>query len=99
VIEEVEFRSILSLARRVLDVYGRDETSDSPRVSYTHGDVSISSRHKVVDIFFRGSLVFRHDPKGEMTDFFETRGIWIDEIERMARAIPPSSSGIASRRE
>jgi hypothetical protein len=99
VIEEVEFRSILSLARRVLDVYGRGDTSDSSRVSYTHGDVSISSRRKVVDIFFRGSLVFRHDPKGEMTDFFETRGIWIDEMERMARAIPTSSSGIASRRE
>ena len=98
-IEEVEFRSILSLARRVLDVYGRDDASDSSRVSYTHGDVSISSRRGVVDIFFRGSLVFRHDPKGEITDFFETRGIWIDEMERMARAIPPSSSGIASRRE
>jgi hypothetical protein len=99
VIEEVEFRSILSLARRVLDVYGRDDASDSSRVSYTHGNVNISSRRDVVDIFFRGSLVFRHDPKGEMTDFFETRGIWIDEMERMARAIPTSSSGIASRRE
>ena len=98
-IEEVEFRSILSLARRVLDVYGRGETSDSSRVSYTRGDVSIGSRRGVVDIFFRGSLVFRHDPKGEITDFFETQGIWIDEMERMARAIPISSSGIASRRQ
>lgn len=98
-IEEVEFRSILSLARRVLDVYGRDETSDSSRISYTHGDVSISGKRDVIDIFFRGSLVFRHDPKGEITDFFETRGVWIDEMERIARVIPPSSSGIASRRE
>ena len=98
-IEEVEFRSILSPARRVLDVYGRDEASDSPRVSYTHGDVSISSRRDVVDIFFRGSLVFRPDPKGEMTDSFETRVIWMDEMERMARDISPSSSGIASRRQ
>jgi hypothetical protein len=98
VIEEAEFQSILSLARRVIDVYGRDETSDPSRISYTHGDVSISSKRDVIDIFFRGSLVFRHDPKGEITDFFETRGIWIDEIERMTRAIPPSS-GIASRRE
>jgi hypothetical protein len=97
-IEEVEFRSILSLARHVLDIYGRNETSDSSRISYTHGDVSIGSK-RVVDIFFRGSLVFRHDPKGEMTDFFETRGIWIDEMGRMARDIPPSSSGIASRRQ
>ena len=98
-IEEVEFRSILSLARRVLDVYGSDETSEPSRVSYAHGDVSISSKRGVIDIFFRGSLVFRHDPKGEITDFFETRGAWIDELERIAGAIPPSSSGIASRRQ
>lgn len=98
-IEEIEFSSILSLARRVLDVHGRNETSDSPRVSYTHGDVNISSEREVVDIFFRGSLVFRHDPKGRITDFFETRGAWIDEVERIARAIPLSSSGIASRRQ
>ncbi|HEX8148062.1 MAG TPA: hypothetical protein VF591_12850 [Pyrinomonadaceae bacterium] len=98
-IEEAEFRSILSLARRVLDVYGSDETSDPSRVSYAHGDVSISSKRDVIDIFFRGSLVFRHDPKGEITDFFETRGPWIDEMERIARAIPTSSSGIASRRQ
>lgn len=98
-IEEAEFRSILSLARRVLDVYGRDETSDPSRTSYTHGDVRLSSRHEVVDIFFRGSLVFRHDPKGEITDFFETQGAWIDEMERIAQAIPPSSSGIASQRQ
>ena len=98
-IEEAEFRSILSLARRILDVYGSDETSEASRISYTHGDVSISSKREVIDIFFRGSLVFRHDPKGEITDFFETQGAWIDEMERMARAIPPSSSGIASRRQ
>ena len=98
-IEEAEFRSILSLARRVLDVYGRDETSDPSRIGYTHGDVNISSQRGVIDIFFRGSLVFRHDPQGAITDFFETQGVWIDEMERIARAIPPSSSGIASRRQ
>jgi hypothetical protein len=99
VIEEAEFRSILSLARRVLDVYGSEVTSDPSRVSYTHGNVSISGKREVIDIFFRGSLVFRHDPKGEITDFFETQGAWIDEMERIARAIPSSSSGIASRRQ
>ena len=98
-IEEAEFRSILSLARRVLDVRGSPDTSDPARIVYTQGDVSISCKRDVVDIFFRGSLVFRHDPKGEITDFFETRGIWIDEMERLAKAIPPSSSGIASRRQ
>lgn len=98
-IEEAEFQSILSLARRVIDLYGRDEPADPSRISYTRGDVSISSKREVIDIFFRGSLVFRHDPKGEITDFFETRGVWIDEMERMTRDIPPSSSGIASRRQ
>ena len=98
-IEEAEFQSILSLARRVLDVYGSEDTSDSSRLSYAHGDVSLSSKRDVIDIFFRGALVFRHDPKGEITDFFETRGVWIDEMERIARAIPPSFSGIASRRQ
>jgi hypothetical protein len=99
VIEEAEFRSILSLAQRVLDVYGRNETPDSSRISYTHGDVNIGSKREVIDIFFRGSLVFRHDPKGEITDFFETQGVWIDEVERIAQAIPSSSSGIASQRQ
>ena len=98
-IEEVEFRSILSLTHRLLDVYGRREASDPARASYTHGDVKISSKRDVIDIFFRGSLVFRHDPKGETTDFFETSGAWIDEIEQIAQNIPSSSSGIASQQQ
>jgi hypothetical protein len=98
-IEEVEFRSILSLARRILDVYGRRETPGSPLISHTHGDVMIGCEHGVIEIFFRGSLVFRHDPKGEITDFFETSGIWIDEMGRAAQSVPSSSSGIASQRQ
>jgi hypothetical protein len=97
VIEEAEFRSILSVAQRVIDLYGRRQTSDAPRISYTHGDVNISSERDVIDIFFRESLVFRHDPKGKITDFFEAHGSWIDEIERIARDIPSLSSGIASQ--
>ena len=97
-IEEEEFMSILSVARRVLDLYGRPDPSDSPRVSHAHGDVNITGKCGVIDIFFRGSLVFRHDPKGEITDFFETQGSWIDEMERIGRNIPPSTSGIASQR-
>ena len=96
-IEEEEFRSILSVARRALDVYGLNEASDPPRVNHTAGDITISNKRGVIDIFFRGSLVFRHDPKGEVTDFFETDGIWIDQMERIGLNIPPSS-GIASRR-
>ncbi len=98
-IEEEEFQSILSVARRALDVYGLNEASDPPRVIHTVGDVTISDKRGVIDIFFRKSLVFRHDPKGETTDFFEAGGTWIDEMERIGLNIPPSSSGIASRRK
>jgi hypothetical protein len=98
-IEEKEFRAILSVAARALDVYGLNEASDPPRVTHTEGDLTISNKRGVIDIFFRGSLVFRHDPKGEITDFFEADGSWIDEMERIGLNIPPSSSGIASRRK
>jgi hypothetical protein len=98
-IEEKEFQSILSVARRVLDVHGLNETSDPPRVTHTEGELTISNKRGVIDIFFQGSLVFRHDPKGEITDFFEADGTWIGEMERIGLNIPPSSSGIASRRK
>jgi hypothetical protein len=98
-IEEKEFQSILSVAGRALDVYGLNEASDPARMTYTEGDLTISNKRGVIDIFFQGSLVFRHDPKGEITDFFEADGTWIDEIERIGLNIPPSSSGIASRRK
>jgi len=98
VIEEEEFQSILSVSRRLLDVYGRPDPAEPPRVCYVHGNVTVSDKRGVIDIFFRGSLVFRHDPKGEITDFFETSGIWIDEVERIARNLPSSSSGVASQR-
>lgn len=98
-IEEKEFQSILSVAARVLDVYGLNEASDPPRVTHTEGELTISNKRGVIDIFFQGSLVFRHDPKGEITDFFDADGTWIDEMERIGLNIPPSSSGIASRRK
>lgn len=98
-IEEEEFKAILSVAGRVLDVYGLNEASDPPRVTHTEGELKISNKRGVIDIFYQGSLVFRHDPRGEITDFFETDGIWIDEMQRIGLNIPPSSSGIASRRK
>jgi hypothetical protein len=99
VIEEEAFKSVLSIAQRILDVYGRHETSDSARIIYTEGDLNIGSENGITDIFFRGSLVFRHDPKGEITDFYEEHGIWMDEIERVSRNIPQGSSGIANKRQ
>ena len=89
-IEEEEFKSILSIARRIIDIYGRHETADSSRIVYTEGDLNIGKEDGVIDIIFRGSLVFRYDPKGETTDFFEQHGVWIDEVERLSRNLPQS---------
>jgi hypothetical protein len=97
-IEEEAFKSILSIAHRILDVYGRHESADSPRIIYTEQDLKLGYEDGVIEIFFRGSLVFRHDPKGEITDFYEEHGAWMDEIERVSRNIPKSSSGIANKR-
>lgn len=94
-IEEEAFKSILSIARRMLDVYGRHEAADSPRIVYTAGDLNIGYENRVIEIFFRGSLVFRHDPKGEITDFYEQHGVWMDELEQLSRDIPQTSSGRA----
>lgn len=98
-IEEEEFKSILSITQRILDVYGRHETSDSPRIVYTEGDLNIGYEDGVIEIIFRGSLAFRHDPKGETTDFYEEHGVWMDELERVSSSIPESSSGIANKRQ
>ena len=89
-IEEEEFKSILSIARRIIDIYGRHETADSSRIVYTEGDLNIGKENGVIDIIFRGSLVFRYDPKGEITDYFEQHGVWIDEVERLSRNLPQS---------
>ncbi len=97
-IEEQEFQSILSVARRVLDVYGCADSTDAPRINHTRGELKISGKGKIIEIFFRGSLVFRHAPDGEITDYFELHGDWINELERMAGDIPPDADGIASRR-
>ena len=99
VIEEEVFKSILSIAQRILDVYGSHESAGSSRIIYTERDLNLGYRDGVIEIFFRGSLVFRHDPKGEITDFYEEHGVWMDEIERISMGIPKSSSGIANKRQ
>jgi hypothetical protein len=98
-IEEEAFKSILSIAQRILDICGRHETSDSSRIIYTEGDINIGYENGVIEIIFRGSLVFRHDPKGESTDFYEEHGAWMDELERVYRNIPQDSSGVANKRQ
>jgi hypothetical protein len=99
VIEEEEFKAVLSIAKRFLDVYGVKEKVHSQRITYTHGDLNIGCEKGVVEIFFQGSLVFRHDPKGEITDFYEQHGVWIDEFERLSRNISHSSSTMANKRQ
>ena len=98
-IEEEVFKSILSIAQRILDVYGRYEAANSSRIAYAERELNIGYENGVIEIFFRGSLVFRHDPKGEITDFYEEHGVWMDEIERVSGGIPKSSSGIANKRQ
>ncbi len=98
-IEEEVFKSVLSIAQRILDVYGQHETADSSRIVYTEGDLNIAYDDDVIEVFFRGSLVFRHDPKGEITSYYEEHGVWMDEIERVFRNIQPSSSGVANKRQ
>jgi hypothetical protein len=98
VIEEEEFKAVLSIAQRFVDVYGVKEKAHSPRVTYTHGDLNIGYEKGVIEIFFQGVLVFRHDPKGEITDFYQQHGVWMDEFERLSRNIPHTSSGIANKR-
>jgi hypothetical protein len=99
VLEEEEFKAVLSIARRFLDVYGIQESAHSPRITYTVDDLNIGQERGVIEIFFQGSLVFRHDPEGEITDFYEEHGAWMDEFERVSRNIPQTSSGTASQRE
>lgn len=98
-IEEEVFRSVLSIAQRFLDVYGIQENAHSPRITYTSGNLNMGFEKGVIEIFFRGALVFRHDPQGEITDFYEEHGVWMDEFERLSRNIPHTSSGIANKRE
>jgi hypothetical protein len=99
VIEEEEFKSVLSIAQRFLDVYGIKENAHSPRVTYVSGALNMGYERGVIEIFFQGALVFRHDPKGEITDFYEQRGAWLDEFELLSRNIPRTSSGIANKRQ
>lgn len=98
-IEEEEFKSVLSIAQRFLDVYGIQENAHSPRITYTAGDLNIGYKNGVIEIFFQGALVFRHDPEGEITDFYEEHGVWMNEFEQLSRNIPYTSSGIANKRE
>ncbi|MDQ3820602.1 MAG: hypothetical protein M3362_23365 [Acidobacteriota bacterium] len=84
-------REIASAARRILDAYGHIETSDSSRTVYTDGDVNIAEDASVLEVIYRGTLVFRYAPdNSESEPVFEEHGDWVSIIERMAESIPDS---------
>jgi len=91
-----KFKSVGEMARRIIDTYGFPET-DSSRVVFTEGDLYISSETDIIEIIYRGTLVFRDSPSGGAEGFsFEEAGEWIHEIERIAQTIsdsPEKSTG------
>jgi hypothetical protein len=99
VIEEVEFQSLISLARRALELHGRRDDRDPEAVSHARGGVMVCGRRGVVEVFSGGSLVFRHDPRGETTDYFDGRGGWAEEVERMALEARPSLANEGGNKE
>jgi len=95
---ENEFESVAATARRILDAYGSHETSDSSRIVYTVADLNIASENGVLEIIFRGTLTFRYAPQGEAAgNVFEEHGVWLEEVERIARSLPevPSTEDTA----
>lgn len=83
-----EFAAVTAAAERILDTYGWPETSDSARVIYTAGDLNIAREAGVVEIVFRGSLVFRSAPGEDAgAQIFEEHGVWRAEVARLARAL------------
>lgn len=84
-----KFEAITSAAGRILDAYGRPETSDSARVMYAAGELNIAREAGRIEIIFRGSLVFRHAPEeGEGGRVFEEHGPWAAEVERLSARLP-----------
>lgn len=95
-----EFKAVLAAAKRILIVAGQPEAADSARLIYTQADLTVGSERGIIDIFFRGSLVFRHAPHGEITDYFDRYGAWQDEIKQIAQGLPePPLPGGAGQRQ
>ena len=91
--KENKFKSVTAVAQRILDAYGGHETSDSPRVIYTVGDLNIAREGGILEIIFRGTLVFRYAPKDDTSGrVFEEHGVWLAEVERVAQTLPEPTS-------
>jgi hypothetical protein len=92
--EQDKFEQVASTAGRILDAYGRHETSDSSRVMYTAGDLNVAREAGVIEIIYRGTLVFRYDLEGGAADrVFEEHGVWVAQLTSIAGAITEPPEG------
>jgi len=83
--QERDFERVAAAARHILEAFGHVETSDSSRVVYTEGDLNIGGEDDLLEIIYRGTLVFRYAPSlaaGELV--FEEHGDWVSIVERVA---------------
>ena len=88
---ETEHKLVVKAANLILDAYGHVETSDSSRVVYSDGDLNIGRESDMLEIIYRGTLVFRHGPDCSAGDcVFEEHGDWVMLIERLAQAVSDS---------
>ena len=96
--KDEEFAAVTTAAERILDIYGRPETSDSARVIFTEGDLNIAREAGVIEIVFRGSLVFRSAPdEAAGGQIFEEHGVWRAAVARRAQALPISNQSEKER--
>jgi hypothetical protein len=84
-------QSVADVAGRILDTYGHIETSDSSRVVYTDGDLNIGHESGVLEIIYRGTLVFRHGPDCSAGNcVFKEHGNWVMLLEQLEQSGPDS---------
>ncbi|MDT4897626.1 MAG: hypothetical protein QOH25_2703 [Acidobacteriota bacterium] len=88
---DTKHKLVAKAASRILDAYGHIETSDSSRVVYTDGDLNIAREADILEIIYRGTLVFRHGSDCSAGDcVFEEHGDWVRLIERLEKSGPDS---------
>ncbi len=86
--DKERFETIAEACRKILDARGFPETSDSARVLYTEGDLNIAREAGVIEVLFRGSLVFRYaSSEATSENVFEEHGLWAGIVERIAASI------------
>lgn len=85
--DKERFETIAEACRKILDARGFAETSDSSRVIYTTGDLNVAEEAGVIEIVFRGSLVFRHAPGEAYENIFEEHGDWASMVLRLSASL------------